>query len=460
MSQNRGRPHWPLPFDPGRGTSRPPKPEAHTCVDVRAASGHIQRYLSPALVLPLHQPQHSSKPGASNSPTPGPPVHEVNRTPGVPTVARAPSVTKTLQLRVAPKQAALAAQSIRPPAAVPPVHRPSATAHVVLADAGSPVYHSAPLKHAHCTHALSGVTNRIGCQCGCHESSTAVKSGPAQQHRPGPITPGFQRAGALSPLPARPQPAGNTLTIQRRILVVQPEPPGNANKKQRQSYNTVVDSATNLQTRLQNKGRNEAILFERDIVAGSLANVSATEKLYVVAHGDGKTVGKKTPEQLAKLLVTTGGLKNAKAITVLACLSYFTEARTATGGMVEDETFTKKLALEIRKLLPQGSALFGKNIKGRTGFVHLLDPSKQKSTRVKATTPEQVAARMEHYTACNKVYLESKETYEQMPQTTAEQADEWAYNDYLACMQGANPRNVKIDLYKAKAPESFGRVTI
>jgi len=502
MSQNQGRFHWPLPFHPGRVASGAPKLKAATGVDVSASAsralqsdvtrtfrsalaglkpgstthagcqqkadirfqdvfqqpaGHIQRYVPLAPVRPICQPQRSSKPEAWNALTPNSPVYQVKPTPGVPAVTRAPLAPKSLQPKLTPKQAPLLPQSIRLPAPVSPVRRPGATA--LMADAGSPLCLSAQLKQTRCTHTLSGVAHGLGCRCGCHGNSAAATSRLAQ-HRPGPITSVFRRAGGLPPLPARPQPAADTLTIQRRILVVQPAPPQNANKKQRESYNTVVKSATNLQTRLQNKGTQEAILYESQIVAASLANVSATEKLYIVAHGDGKTVGKKTPQELAKLLVTTGGLRDAKAITVLACLSYYTEARTGTGGMVQDETFTKKLAAEIRSLVPQGSALIGRNIKGRTGFVHLLDPSEQKSTRVRATTPEQVSAVMDQYTACNRQYLESKETYEQQPGTTPDQADEWAYLDYRACMQAPNPRNVKIKLYQAKAAESFGRVTI
>lgn len=138
--------------------------------------------------------------------------------------------------------------------------------------------------------------------------------------------------------------------------------PQGATLKQQNSAKIVAQSAERVSSKPDGTHRgNRGLLHEAQWVGVPTAlasqNLGGDEKLFIVAHGDGKLVGKKTPIELAQML-WEAGLRKALLVNLVSCRSAYTDADI-------DQSYGSKLAI----------ALSGKGVELKYGVKGRLDIS-------------------------------------------------------------------------------------
>lgn len=204
--------------------------------------------------------------------------------------------------------------------------------------------------------------------------------------------------------------------------------PKGATLKQQNSAKTVEVSAQRVSDKPDGSGRgNRGLLHEAQWVgvpdALASPNLGSDEKLFVVAHGDGKLVGKKTPTELAQML-WDAGLRKALLVNLVSCRSAFTDDEI-------DQSYGSKLAI----------ALHGKGVQLKYGVKGRLDISGP-TAKGKILTQKNTKEDIQERSNANALYQEL------LQWETDEQAFE-AYKTYMTNWGAKAP-------WQAKQRQYFG----
>lgn len=222
------------------------------------------------------------------------------------------------------------------------------------------------------------------------------------------------------------------------VITLGDAPPQGATLKQQNSAKTVELSAEKVSAKPNGSHRGtRGLLHEAQWVnvptALASPNLGSDEKLFVVAHGDGTLVGKKTPTELAQML-WNAGLRKALLVNLVSCRSAYTDKDI-------DQSYASKLAI----------ALHGKGVQLKYGVKGRLDISAVNS-KGQVMTQENSAVDIENRSKANALYQEW------LTCATDEQAFEW-YKSQMAQYRPTTPWQAKQRKYYGPDGQEYATKT-